>query len=110
MTVFDLIIVPAILIASLFLGVFWLISKLVRAKVGMMNAERRASEVSPELLSQQGEVIYDVIAELEANKISYQDFPPELETRLMEAHHAWDESCSRNAHDLWASHKKKGIA
>jgi hypothetical protein len=72
------------------LGVFWLVYKLVKTRITMMRAIQVKAEVPSALFKDQASVITDVISELEVNKLSYGDFPPELENRLMQAHEAWD--------------------
>lgn len=95
MTAFQLIIIPAIIVAA-FLG--WmgvLITRLVCHKIVLMNAQRRQAQAPIELLGVQAHVIYDVINELEINRLSYTAFPKELKEELIDAHGAWADSTGK---------------
>ena len=89
MTVADLIILPGILIGA-FLGVVLVvIVKVAGNMISRQRAQKAAAQIPDALLRQQAMVIQDTIYELEANRLSYTEFPKELKDRLIDAHAAW---------------------
>jgi hypothetical protein len=80
MTLFQLVILPGILIAGFLGGVLFLAARFTLARIREMKAP-------PELIRKQAEVIDAVIYEIETNRLSYKGiFPEELMTELTDMH------------------------
>lgn len=93
MTLFQTIIVPAILLGAFlaFLGVLAVIA--TRRLCCLLLARQRDAEVRPALLGdlrrqvqRQGDVIAGVIAELDCHPATYESFPQDLRDQIYAAH------------------------
>jgi hypothetical protein len=93
MTVFDVVILPGILIALFLGGVLGLLGWAMKTHIRQVKAQTTAAAIPAGLLQLQAIAIQDTVAELETNKLTYGSvFPPEIQAELLDAHRAWADS------------------
>jgi hypothetical protein len=84
MTVFQLVILPGILLALFLTGLFFLAARAACAWIRLARARETAALTPSRLLSEQTLIIQDVIAELQVNPSS--SLPDDLKNRLIDTY------------------------
>lgn len=86
MTLAQLVVVPGIILAILAGAIIILLARLVRGKLAVMAAERKAVEAPMKILREQEDAISAVINAIETDPLVKDAVPADLQERLIKAH------------------------